>query len=123
MRSRREMRLATIFVALPAALAGSVAACSPAASPGPAPMVARPVASSPPDAGVASDAGETASPPDSGAPPPSPAAPELVLVAGGDVEMARTMGKMLLKDPSHDPWPTIAPLLAGDLRFCNLESQ
>ncbi len=66
---------------------------------------------------------------DAGAPaPPLPPAPpklaRLVVVAGGDVELARAMGKVLLRDPSHDPWKTIAPLLTtGDVRFANLESQ
>jgi poly-gamma-glutamate synthesis protein (capsule biosynthesis protein) len=36
--------------------------------------------------------------------------------------MARAMGKILLKDPAHDPFATVAPLLASaDVRFANLE--
>ncbi len=51
-----------------------------------------------------------------------PAASSLVLVAGGDVELARAMGQALLKDPSLDPLaPLSGWLRSGDVRFVNLE--
>lgn len=53
------------------------------------------------------------------APPPSR---RVVLLAAGDVEMARAMGKTLLRDPAHDPFKSVAALLAtADIRFANLE--
>ena len=48
----------------------------------------------------------------------------MVLVAGGDVELGRAMGKVLLRTPTHDPFATVASIFAsGDVRFVNLESQ
>lgn len=53
-------------------------------------------------------------------PPPD----ELVLVAGGDVNLGRAQGQMILDDPRYDPFRYIRGWLAGaDLRFANLESQ
>jgi poly-gamma-glutamate capsule biosynthesis protein CapA/YwtB (metallophosphatase superfamily) len=58
-------------------------------------------------------------------PPPAPAPPpppRVVMLAGGDVCLARDIGQTLLKDPEHDFFTTVAPLLKGaDLRFANLE--
>ncbi|MDW8252222.1 MAG: CapA family protein, partial [Myxococcales bacterium] len=55
-------------------------------------------------------------------PAPVPAASSLVLVAGGDVELARAMGQALLKDPSLNPLAPLAGWLrSGDIRFVNLE--
>lgn len=49
---------------------------------------------------------------------------ELVLVAGGDVNLGREAGQAILKDPNYDPFVNLAPLFeSGDLRFVNLESQ
>ncbi len=46
----------------------------------------------------------------------------LVLLAGGDVELGRAMGKLLLRDPTHDPFAPFAALFAtADIRFVNLE--
>jgi poly-gamma-glutamate synthesis protein (capsule biosynthesis protein) len=48
--------------------------------------------------------------------------PSLVILAAGDVEMGRAMGKRLLREPTYEPFTTIAPLLASaDVRFANLE--
>jgi poly-gamma-glutamate synthesis protein (capsule biosynthesis protein) len=57
--------------------------------------------------------------------PPAPLrASRVTLIAAGDVEMGRAMGQKLLKEPAHDPFATLAPLLAtADIRFANLESQ
>jgi poly-gamma-glutamate capsule biosynthesis protein CapA/YwtB (metallophosphatase superfamily) len=62
------------------------------------------------------------------APPPAPAPPkradELVIVAGGDVNLGRGLGQRILRDPTYDPFREIRPLFAAaDLRFVNLESQ
>lgn len=54
----------------------------------------------------------------------SPPPDELVLVAGGDVNLGRAQGQMILEDPAYDPFRHIRGWLAGgDLRFANLESQ
>jgi hypothetical protein len=80
----------------------------------------------PPDAAPAPSASTAA--PASAPPVPaasSPPLPErLVILAGGDVNLARGAGKRILDDPSYDPFREIAPLLGNaDLRFLNLESQ
>lgn len=47
-----------------------------------------------------------------------------MLIAGGDVNLGRGLGKKLLRDPTYNPFRKIAPLLQqADLRFVNLESQ
>ena len=47
-----------------------------------------------------------------------------MILAGGDVNLARGAGRRILEDPRYDPFREIAPLLASaDLRFLNLESQ
>jgi poly-gamma-glutamate capsule biosynthesis protein CapA/YwtB (metallophosphatase superfamily) len=47
----------------------------------------------------------------------------VVLIAGGDVDLARIRGKMLLADPNRDDLAPVKWLLdGGDLRFANLES-
>ena len=71
--------------------------------------------------------------PESGAPPSASASPadaaarkpeRLVILAGGDVNLARGAGKRILEDPSYDPLRELAPLLkSADLRFLNLECQ
>jgi poly-gamma-glutamate synthesis protein (capsule biosynthesis protein) len=92
----------------------------PAAPPAPAPAptgeAGAEVSAAPPDGGArTSDAGAAAARVGTG---------RLVLVAGGDLELARAMGQRLLSDPATDPLATLAPLLAsGDVRFANLESQ
>lgn len=59
--------------------------------------------------------------PHDAAPPPRD---RVVVVAGGDVELARATGKKLLADPSYDPLFGVAKVLStGDVRFVNLESQ
>ena len=46
----------------------------------------------------------------------------VVVLAGGDVEMARAMGRKLLREPAFDPFTPVAALLASaDVRFANLE--
>ena len=96
-----------------------------------------PAASPPPRSAAPPSALTDAAPPappaaDSGADSGADAGPDaaragtgrLVLVAGGDVELARAMGQRLLRDPATEPLASIAPLLAsGDVRFVNLESQ
>lgn len=61
-------------------------------------------------------------------PRPRPSRPEqaesLVILAGGDVNLGRGLGRRILRDPSVNPFAEIAPYLASaDLRFVNLESQ
>jgi len=47
-----------------------------------------------------------------------------VIAAGGDVNLGRSLGQRILRDPACDPFRALAPLWAGaDLRFANLESQ
>lgn len=73
-------------------------------------------------------------PPPAQKPPPSPepeGPPEvvepdtdLVILAGGDVSLAREHGQDILRDPDYDPFAEVAPLLkTADVRFVNLESQ
>ena len=53
-------------------------------------------------------------------------APEVnvLLMAGGDVCLGRSIGQALLKDPSFDPFASVEKLFFNaDLRFVNLESQ
>ncbi|MGC4090572.1 MAG: CapA family protein [Polyangiaceae bacterium] len=59
--------------------------------------------------------------------PPAPApvsrAP-LVIVAGGDVSLAREVGQRLLRDTEFDPLAGVARVFrSADVRFVNLESQ
>jgi poly-gamma-glutamate synthesis protein (capsule biosynthesis protein) len=55
-------------------------------------------------------------------PPEPPPQPRVVLLAGGDVCLARDIGQTLLREPEHDFFTPVAALLAGaDLRFANLE--
>lgn len=50
-------------------------------------------------------------------------AEKLTLIAGGDVNLGRHVGRLILTDPSYAPLAGVAPVLAsGDLRFVNLES-
>lgn len=63
--------------------------------------------------------------PPSTAPAVAPRTPnELVIFAGGDVNLGRECGQAILADPSYDPFAAVAPIWAdADLRFANLESQ
>ncbi len=92
--------------AAPAA-ASAPAAVSPAAS----------VGGDAPGAGIAAAAASSAR----GAPAPR----RLVVVAGGDVNLARELGQEILRDPaSVRPFAGLDPILrAADLRLVNLESQ
>lgn len=46
----------------------------------------------------------------------------LTLIAGGDVSFGRKAGQILLREPGHDFFSSLAPLLdSADERFCNLE--
>src|SRR6185369_14987162 len=65
------------------------------------------------------------SPAPSAAPSPVAArATSIVLVAGGDISFGRDLGQTLLREPGHDFFGALQPLLdSGDLRFANLESQ
>jgi len=50
--------------------------------------------------------------------------PSIVLAAGGDVNLGRECGQLILKDPSYDPFSTLgAGWTSADARFVNLESQ
>ena len=79
----------------------------------------------PPTVSVAST--ESPAPPDTSPPassPPGSSSPagEVVVVAGGDVELARAMGQRLLREPGFDPLAPLASWLqAADVRFVNLE--
>jgi poly-gamma-glutamate synthesis protein (capsule biosynthesis protein) len=60
---------------------------------------------------------------------PEPAAPaderaeRVVLIAGGDVNLGRDAGQLILRDPAYAPFAGLRPLLeSGDVRFVNLES-
>jgi poly-gamma-glutamate synthesis protein (capsule biosynthesis protein) len=49
---------------------------------------------------------------------------KLVILAGGDVNLGRGLGKRIIEKPDLDPFAGIQPLLkTADLRFINLESQ
>lgn len=46
------------------------------------------------------------------------------MIAGGDIDLSRSTGQKILRNPEYDPFVNIRPLLsAADLRFANLESQ
>ncbi|MCC6213966.1 MAG: CapA family protein [Polyangiaceae bacterium] len=75
------------------------------------------------------DASDLASPTEAGAagpeaaPAPGTKRAQLVLLAGGDVNLGREVGQRLLADADYDPLGDLAPLLArADLTFVNLES-
>lgn len=47
----------------------------------------------------------------------------LRLIAGGDIDLARLRGQVLLRNPERDDFAPLAPLFAAaDVRFANLES-
>lgn len=47
----------------------------------------------------------------------------ITLIAGGDIDLARSLGKRLLRDPSFDPFIAIHGWMSqADVRFANLES-
>lgn len=75
---------------------------------------------------VVLDAGPAAPEAASAGPSASTAEPALgpvVVLAGGDVELARETGKTLLRDPLYDPFRRAQALLdRADVRFVNLES-
>lgn len=55
--------------------------------------------------------------------PPAPARTKLTLLAGGDVSYGRMVGQILLKNPEHELFSTLAPWIrSADVSFCNLES-
>ncbi len=59
------------------------------------------------------------------APPAAPAEPKraVELIAGGDIDMGRLRGQVLLRDPAADGLGAFSELFAAaDLRFANLES-
>lgn len=79
-----------------------------------------PVASAP---AVASASGHAPSPHEDDRPPPRTIEP-VVILAGGDIDLSRTTGQRILRNPSLDPFDQVRPLLeSADLRFANLESQ
>jgi poly-gamma-glutamate synthesis protein (capsule biosynthesis protein) len=87
----------------------------PAAADGPVEPLAPPSA-------VASEA--PAPGPPASAPPEKPPEKPLVLVAGGDVNLGREQGQLILKNPSYDPFSHLGTWLsAADVCFVNLESQ
>ena len=56
--------------------------------------------------------------------PVAPKADQLVIVAGGDINLGRGLGQRILRDPSCDPLRALGSLWSeADLRFANLESQ
>jgi hypothetical protein len=80
-----------------------------------------------PSAKIAAKA-SAATPPSASAVPaplPPPPADELVVVAGGDVNLARELGQLILKEPKlADPFRSVKPILdSADLTFVNLECQ
>jgi poly-gamma-glutamate capsule biosynthesis protein CapA/YwtB (metallophosphatase superfamily) len=82
------------------------------AAPAPGPSVAAPSARPASSASAAPPAAATAAP------------QRLVILAGGDVNLARGAGRRILEDPRYNPFRELGPLLgSADLRFVNLESQ
>jgi poly-gamma-glutamate synthesis protein (capsule biosynthesis protein) len=73
----------------------------------------------------AADVAQSAAAPAQSATAPSAAPAEagsIVLVAGGDVSFGRLLGQRLLREPQHDAFATVRPLLdPADVRFVNLE--
>jgi poly-gamma-glutamate synthesis protein (capsule biosynthesis protein) len=117
------MRLAHQLALVAFAFLASACGCSEEGEPTPS----QPTPPSEPDAGL-----EAAAPTDAAlAPDAANAAPKtakpsdkLVILAGGDVNLARGCGQHILKDASYDPFRVVRPLLASaDLRFVNLECQ
>jgi poly-gamma-glutamate capsule biosynthesis protein CapA/YwtB (metallophosphatase superfamily) len=53
-----------------------------------------------------------------------PEEPSIVLAAGGDVNLGRECGQLILKEPSYDPFTGLGQAwTSADARFVNLESQ
>lgn len=81
-------------------------------------------------------AGCKSAPSDSSQPPPEPVlapstvpapipvrAEKLVIVAGGDINLGRSTGQRILREPEYDPFRHVATLVkSADLAFANLES-
>ncbi len=81
-----------------------------------------PRAEPPPEPTVAATAVETEPEPPEPGPERDP--DELVIFAGGDVDLGRVVGQRLLKNPNYDPLARLKPLLeSADFRMVNLESQ
>jgi hypothetical protein len=88
-------------------------ACQRRSEPRPEPVV-------PPSA--AASTAPSAAP--SAAPDPAARAARLVVVAGGDVNLARGVGRKLVRGEPVDPFQSVRPILeSGDVVLCNLESQ
>lgn len=74
-----------------------------------------------PQGGVSGNSIQPTSPAPSSVPVFAPRAP-VVLILGGDVELGRRMGQILLRDPLVNPLELLAPWFQrADLRFINLE--
>ncbi|MEO7329616.1 MAG: CapA family protein, partial [Minicystis sp.] len=83
----------------------------------PAPAASSAITDAPPIESALAEA-----PPAPAPAPPAPPPPQVVMLAGGDVCLARDIGQTLLRDPDHDFFTPIAGLLkSADLRFANLE--
>jgi poly-gamma-glutamate synthesis protein (capsule biosynthesis protein) len=83
---------------------------------------ASPSGTSPNGDSLSPPSGSTAAVPT--APSGDPPAASITLVACGDISFGRDLGQILLREPGHDFFSAVAPLLAsGDVRFANLESQ
>jgi poly-gamma-glutamate capsule biosynthesis protein CapA/YwtB (metallophosphatase superfamily) len=55
--------------------------------------------------------------------PPTAVRRAVSLVAGGDIDLARELGRQVLKEPTFDPLQQLHPYLkSADIRFANLES-
>jgi hypothetical protein len=106
----------SVFIVPPLAFALLSSSCREA----PSERAGSPDAAPAPSASIAAPASSPPAPAASSAPVPE----RVVILAGGDVNLARGAGKRILEDPSYDPFREIAPLLGtADLRFLNLESQ
>ena len=76
-----------------------------------------------PDSSAAAAPSSSSSPSTAGS-EPAGKADKLVILAGGDVNLGRSCGQRILKDPSYNPFSELGPLFSSaDLRFVNLESQ
>jgi poly-gamma-glutamate synthesis protein (capsule biosynthesis protein) len=94
----------------------SLAACAPAGAP-PSVEATDPA---PAMTAVAATAAPASSAPDT---PDKETPVRLVLVAGGDIDLARIRGRLLLEDPTRNDLAPVGFLLdKGDVRFANLES-
>ena len=97
-----EVRTPILLLTLATLACGQAAARGAGSIPRPPPTPAAAIPSAPvPDVRPAA------------VPPAVAVEARMVLVAGGDVELGRAMGKVLLRTPTHDPFATVASIFAS----------